>query len=56
MMKKKKTRRGGRARHPTLIQDAKILSKNPTKKMRKSEEEKKKCVHIKCFKCEDCNS
>ncbi|OQU79260.1 hypothetical protein SORBI_3008G120233 [Sorghum bicolor] len=28
MMKKKKTRRGGRARHPIQIQDAKIMSKN----------------------------
>ena len=45
MMKKKKTRRGGRARHPMPIQDAKILSKN--------EEEKKGYSHIKCFKCED---
>jgi ferredoxin len=52
MKKKKKIRRGGRARHPTLIQDAK-MSKNPTKKMRKSEKEKKKFAHIKCFKCED---
>jgi hypothetical protein len=53
MMKNKKARRGGKARHPTLIQDAKMLSKNPIKKMRKSEEEKKKFTHIKCFKCED---
>jgi hypothetical protein len=53
MMMKKKIRRGGRARHPTLIQDAKMLSKNPTKKMRKSEEEKKKFAQIKCFKCKD---
>jgi hypothetical protein len=30
-----------------------MLSKNPTKKMRKSKEEKKKFAHIKCFKCED---
>ncbi|KAG0550241.1 hypothetical protein BDA96_01G322600 [Sorghum bicolor] len=28
MMKKKKTRRGGRARHPMQIQDAKMMSKN----------------------------
>ncbi|KAG0525329.1 hypothetical protein BDA96_06G046600 [Sorghum bicolor] len=28
MMKKKKTRRGGRARHPIQIQDAKMMSKN----------------------------
>jgi hypothetical protein len=27
-MKKKKTRRGGRARHPIQIQDAKMMSKN----------------------------
>jgi hypothetical protein len=53
MMMKKKIRRSGRSRHPTLIQDAKMLSKNPTKKMRKSKEEKKKFAHIKCFKCED---
>jgi hypothetical protein len=30
-----------------------MLSKNPTKKIRKSEEEKKKFSHIKYFKCED---
>jgi hypothetical protein len=53
MMKKRKARRDGRARHSTLIQDAKMLSNNPTKKMRKSEEEKKKFAQIKCFKCED---
>ena len=47
MMKKKKTRRGGRAnaRHPMLIQDAKIVSKN--------QDEKRDLAHIKCFKCED---
>jgi hypothetical protein len=28
MMKKKKTRRDGRARYPMLIQDAKMVSKN----------------------------
>ena len=28
MMKKKKTRRGGRARHPMQIQDAKMMSKD----------------------------
>jgi len=42
---KKKTRRGGRPRHPMLIQDVKMMSKN--------EEEKKVYAHIKCFKCED---
>ena len=41
----KKTRRGGKARHPMQIQDAKMLGKN--------EEEKKVYAHIKCFKCED---
>jgi hypothetical protein len=45
MMKKKKTRRGGRARHPTLIQDAKMTSKNQIKKI--------DLAHIKCFKCGD---
>jgi hypothetical protein len=45
MKKKKKTRRGGRARHPILIQDAKMISKN--------QEEKKVYAHIKCFKCGD---
>ena len=44
MMNKKKTRRGGRARHSMLIQDAKMMSKN--------EDEKKVYAHIKCFKCE----
>ena len=44
MMKKKKTRRGGKARHPILIQDAKMMSKY---------QEKKIYAHIKCFKCED---
>jgi hypothetical protein len=45
--KKKKTRRGGRAnaRHPMLIQGAKMMSKN--------QDEKKDYAHIKCFKCED---
>ena len=42
---KKKIRRGGRARHPKLIQDAKIVSKN--------QDEKKDYAHIKCFKYED---
>ena len=41
MMMKKKTRRGGRARHPMLIQDAKMMSKN--------QDEKKVYAHIKCF-------
>jgi hypothetical protein len=45
MMMKKKTRRGGRARHPTLIQDAKMMSKNQI--------EKRNLAHIKCFKCGD---
>ena len=45
MMKKKKTRRGGKARHPILIQDAKMMSKDRNKK--------KVYAHIKCFKCED---
>ena len=45
MMKKKKTRRGGRARHLMLDQDDKMMSK--------SHDEKKVYAHIKCFKCED---
>jgi hypothetical protein len=45
MIKKKKTRRGGRVRHPMQIQDAKMMSKN--------EIEKRDLAHIKCFKCED---
>ncbi|OQU75632.1 hypothetical protein SORBI_3K044416 [Sorghum bicolor] len=40
MKKKKKTRRGGRARHPMQIQDAKMMSKN--------EDKKKAYAHIKC--------
>jgi hypothetical protein len=40
----KKTRRGGRTRHPMLIQDAKMTSNN---------EDEKVYAHIKCFKCED---
>jgi hypothetical protein len=44
-MIKKKTRRGGRARHPMQIQDAKMMSKN--------QDEKKVHAHIKCFKCGD---
>ena len=42
MTKKKKTRRGGKARHPMQTQDAKMMSKN--------EDEKKDHAHIKCFK------
>ncbi|KAG0523247.1 hypothetical protein BDA96_07G107500 [Sorghum bicolor] len=45
IMKKKKTRRGGRARHPIQIQDAKMMSKN--------EDKKKAYAHIKCFECKD---
>jgi uncharacterized protein YaiL (DUF2058 family) len=45
MRKKKKTRRGERVRHPMLIQDAKMMSKNQIKK--------RDLAHIKCFKCED---
>ena len=41
----KKTRRGGKARHPMLNQDAKMMSKN--------QDEKKDNAHIKCFKCGD---
>ena len=41
--KKKKTRRGGKARHPMQTQDAKMMSKN--------EDEKKDYAHIKFFKC-----
>ena len=44
MIKKKKTRRGGKARHLMQIQDAKMMSKN--------EDEKKAYAHIKCSKCE----
>ena len=44
LIKKKKTRRGGKARHPMQIQDAKMMSKN--------EDEKRVYAHIKCFKCE----
>ena len=44
-IKKKKTWRGGKARHLKLDQDAKMMSKN--------EDEKKYYAHIKCFKCED---
>jgi hypothetical protein len=45
MIKKKKTRRGERARHPMQIQDVKMMSKN--------QDEKKVHAHIKCFKCGD---
>ncbi|OQU83617.1 hypothetical protein SORBI_3005G145950 [Sorghum bicolor] len=45
IMKKKKTRRGGRARHPMQIQDAKMMSKN--------EDKKKTYAHIKCFECKN---
>jgi hypothetical protein len=45
MIKKKKTRRGGRARHSMQNQDAKIVSKNQDKK--------RDCAHIKCFRCRD---
>ena len=43
MTKKKKTRRGGKARHPMQTQDAKMMSK--------TQDEKKVYAHIKCFKC-----
>ena len=42
---KKKTRRDGRARHPMLIQDAKMMSKN--------QKEKRDLAHIKCHACEE---
>ena len=42
---KKKTRRGGRARHPMLDQDAKMMSK--------TQDKKKELAHIKCHACED---
>jgi hypothetical protein len=45
MRRKKKTRRGGRARHPMLDQDAKMMSK--------TQDEKKVYAHIKFFKCGD---
>jgi len=45
MVMKKKTRRGGRARHPMQIQDAKMMSKN--------EDMKKAYAHIKCFECKN---
>ena len=47
MIKKKKTRRGGKARERAMRlrmnQDAKMMSKN--------EDERKDYAHIKCFKC-----
>ena len=44
IIKKKKTRRGRKARHPIQTQDAKMMSK--------IEDEKKDYTHIKCSKCE----
>ena len=44
MIKEKKTRRGGKARHPMQTQDAKMLIKT---------QDGKEYAHIKCFKCED---
>ena len=45
LMIKKKTRRGGKARHPMQTQNAKMMSKN--------QDEKIDYAHIKCFKCKD---
>jgi len=45
MKKMKKTRRGRRARHPMLNQDAKMMSK--------SQYEKRDLAHIKCYTCGD---
>jgi hypothetical protein len=45
MKKKKKIRRDGKARHPMLDQDAKMMSK--------TQDDKKVYAHIKCFKCGD---
>ncbi|KAG0517675.1 hypothetical protein BDA96_09G109500 [Sorghum bicolor] len=45
IMKKKNTRRGGRARHPMQIQDAKMMSKNQDKK--------KAYAHIMCLECKN---
>ena len=45
MKKMKKTRRGRRARHPMLNQDAKMMSKN--------QYEKRDLAHIKCYTCGD---
>ena len=50
MIKKKKTRRGGKAREramrPRMNQDAKKVSKN-------KEEEVKEVAHIKCHSCDE---
>ena len=50
MVKKKKTRRGGKAREiamcPRMNQDAKKVSKNKEEKM-------KKVAHIKCHYCDE---
>ena len=43
MVKKKKTRRGGKTRHPMQTQDAKMMSK--------TQDKKKVYAHIKGFKC-----
>ena len=45
MKKMEKTRMGGRARHPMLDQDVKMMSK--------TQDEKKVYAHIMCFKCGD---
>ena len=49
MMKKKKTRRGGKAReramHPMMNQDTKKVSKSKEEKM-------KEVAHIKCHSCD----
>jgi hypothetical protein len=45
MMMKKKIRRGRKARHPMLDQDAKMMSK--------TQDKKKVYAYIKCFKCGD---
>ena len=45
MKKKRKTKRGGKKRHPMQTQDAKIMSEN--------EDDKKVYAHIKCFECGD---
>ena len=42
-MKKKKTRRGEKVRHPMQTQDAKMMSK--------TQDDKKVYAHIKCFQC-----
>ena len=43
--KMKKSRRGGRVRHPMPYQDAKMISKN--------QKEKRDLAHIKCHACEE---